>query len=80
MEMEFDEIIREIESLYQKRELSEIKEMFAQINPADIASIIEEFPNNQRVLFFRLSSTSSIPKPDCRGSSTVTTGYTVRSA
>ena len=54
MEMEFDEIIREIESLYQKRELSEIKEMFAQINPADIASIIEEFPNNQRVLFFRL--------------------------
>ena len=42
--MEFDEIIREIESLYQKRELSEIKEMFAQINPADIASIIEEFP------------------------------------
>ena len=50
--MEFDEIIREIESLYQKRELSEIKEMFAQINPADIASIIEEFPNNQRVLFF----------------------------
>lgn len=49
-----NEIIEQIEALYRKKELSKIKQMLAEINPADIATIFEEFPNNQRLLFFRL--------------------------
>ncbi|MGN0523168.1 MAG: magnesium transporter [Eubacterium sp.] len=51
-----DEIIEQIEALYRKRELSKIKQTLADMNPADIAALFEEFPNNQRLLFFRLLS------------------------
>lgn len=49
-----NEIIEQIEALYLKKELSKIKQILAEMNPADIAALFEEFPNNQRLLFFRL--------------------------
>lgn len=52
--MEMDEIIEEIEALYNQKEFSRIKQMLGELNPADIALIFEKFPNNQRLLFFRL--------------------------
>lgn len=54
--MEMNEIIEQIEALYRKKELSKIKQTLADMNPADIAALFEEFPNNQRLLFFRLLS------------------------
>ena len=59
VEMELEEIIEEIEALYKNKELSKIKQILGDMNPADIASIIEEFPDSQRLLFFRL-----LPKED----------------
>ena len=56
MELEFEEIIEKISEYYNNRELSKIKEMLSEINPADIAAILEELPENQRLLFFRLLS------------------------
>lgn len=56
MDMEMDDILEEIRELYSNRELAKIKELLAEINPADIAVILEEFPKNQRLLFFRLMS------------------------
>ncbi len=54
--MEMEEIIEQIEDLYNKRELSKIKQTLAEMNPADIATLFEEFPDSQRLLFFRLLS------------------------
>ena len=51
-----EEIVERIEELYEKRSLSEIKAILSEINPADIAVILEELPENQRLLFFRLLS------------------------
>ena len=56
MEFEMEEIIEQINEHYEKRELSKIKEILSEINPADIAAILEELPENQRLLFFRLLS------------------------
>ncbi len=54
MEFEFEEIVEQIQKHYENRELSAIKEILGDINPADIAAILEELPENQRLLFFRL--------------------------
>ncbi len=58
MEMEElrEELIETIEAHYEKKELSQIKAVLGELNPADIAEILEAFPNNQRLLFFRLLS------------------------
>ncbi|MBR3149038.1 MAG: magnesium transporter [Eubacterium sp.] len=56
MDFEFEEIIEKIDEHYKNRELSKIKEILSEINPADIAAILEELPENQRLLFFRLLS------------------------
>ena len=58
MEMEElrEELIETIQAHYEKRELSQIKLVFNELNPADIAEILEDFPPNQRLLFFRLLS------------------------
>ena len=56
MEFEFEELIEQIQNHYENRELSKIKEILSEINPADIAAILEELPENQRLLFFRLLS------------------------
>lgn len=49
-----DELIETIKAHYERRELKEIKTVFSELNPADIAEILEEFPDNQKLLFFRL--------------------------
>lgn len=54
MEMNIEELIEEIQNYYNKRNLKEIKRILGDINPADIAVIIETFPINQKILFFRL--------------------------
>ena len=48
------ELTQSIEAHYEKRELSQIKLILSELNPADIAEILEEFPDNQRLLFFRV--------------------------
>lgn len=53
-DMETEEIIEQIQSFYESKELSKIKEMLIELNPADIAVIFEHFPDNQRLLLFRL--------------------------
>ena len=57
MEMEElrEELIETIQAHYERRELSEIKLVLNELNPADIAEVLEDFPN-QRLLFFRLLS------------------------
>ncbi len=51
-----EELINSVSAHYEKKELSQIKRIFSELNPADIAEILEEFPDNQRLLFFRLLS------------------------
>ena len=50
-----EELIETIQAHYERRELSEIKLVLNELNPADIAEVLEDFPN-QRLLFFRLLS------------------------
>lgn len=54
MEFEMEELVEQIKEHYERRELSKIKEILNEINPVDIAVLLEEFPENQRLLFFRL--------------------------
>ena len=51
-----EELIESIKAHYEQRELSQIKLILSELNPADIAEILEDFPDNQRLLFFRLLS------------------------
>lgn len=53
-DMSTEEITEQIEELYAKRDLASIKAILIELNPADIAVIFESFPDNQRLLFFRL--------------------------
>ena len=56
MEMEIEELVEEIQTLYDQKELPRLKQLLTDVNPADIAAIFEEFPSNQRLLMFRLLS------------------------
>ena len=51
-----EELVERIEQFYKNKELSKIKHELGEMNPADIAEILEEFPDNQKLLFFRLLS------------------------
>ncbi len=51
-----EELIESIKAHYEKKELPQIKTILSELNPADIAEILEDFPDNQRLLFFRLLS------------------------
>ncbi len=53
-DLTLEEITSQIHNLFDKKKYSQIKEILAQINPADTASVFEEFKNEQRVLLFRL--------------------------
>lgn len=53
-EIEMEEIIEKITSLYKDKQYLKIKEIFSEFNPADVAAIFDEFENEQRILFFRL--------------------------
>lgn len=54
LELNQEEIIEEIQSLYEKKEFSSLKGLISQMNPADIASVLDEVTPSQRLLLFRL--------------------------
>lgn len=53
-EIQIEEIIEKLSSLYKSKNYSEIKAILTEFNPADIAVIFDEFSIEQRILFFRL--------------------------
>lgn len=59
VEINLEERIEEIDALCTNKEFSQIKKLLGEINPADIAVIIEQLPNSKRLLLFRL-----LPKED----------------
>ena len=56
LEMELDEKLEELRELYEKKEFSRLKSLLSELNPADIAAVLDELPDNQRLLMFRLLS------------------------
>ncbi len=54
LELTQEEIIEKIQSLYEKKEFSTLKGLLSQMNPADIASVLDEVTPSQRLLLFRL--------------------------
>lgn len=54
LELNQEEIIEKIQSLYEKKEFSSLKGLISQMNPADIASVLDEVTPSQRLLLFRL--------------------------
>lgn len=54
LELTQEEIIDKIQSLYGKKEFSTLKGLLSQMNPADIASVLDEVTPSQRLLLFRL--------------------------
>ncbi len=53
-DMELEDIAQEISSLYKSKRYLDIKSILTEINPADIASLFEEFSVEEQILFFRL--------------------------
>ena len=53
-EIELEEIVDKIASLYTNKKYSQIKEILVDFNPADIAALFDEFSDEQRLLLFRL--------------------------
>ncbi len=53
-DMELEDIAQEISSFYKSKRYLDIKSILTEINPADIASLFEEFPVEEQILFFRL--------------------------
>lgn len=53
-ELTLDEIAQEISALYREKKYYEIKQLIIEINPADIATLFDEFSNDQKLLLFRL--------------------------
>ena len=49
-----EELVETIKEHYEKREFQQIKTILSELNPADIAVLLEEFPDNQRLLLFRI--------------------------
>ena len=53
--MEFDEMMERINELYSQRNISELKKYINEINPADIAQLLENvFDERERVFLYRL--------------------------
>lgn len=53
-EIEIEEIVQKISSLYHNKKYSDIKATLTEINPADIAVLFDEFAREQQILLFRL--------------------------
>lgn len=53
-ELTIEEIAQEISSLYKQKKYYDIKQMIIEINPADIATLFDEFSFDQKLLLFRL--------------------------
>ncbi len=54
-----DEVISNVLELIEKRNFSGLKPLFNEMNPADIAAVLEELPEEYRLLVFRM-----LPKDD----------------
>ena len=52
--LEFEKLIEQISTLYREKKYSQLKSILADVNPTDIAVLFDEFPNEQRILLFRL--------------------------
>lgn len=52
--LEFEKLIEQISTLYREKKYLQLKSILADINPTDIAVLFDEFPNEQRILLFRL--------------------------
>ena len=53
--MEFNEMIEQVDELYRNRNISELKKYINEINPADIAQLLESvYDERERVFLFRL--------------------------
>lgn len=53
-DMELEDIAEEISALHKNKKYSDIKLILTEINPADIATLFEEFSVEEQILFFRL--------------------------
>ena len=53
-ELTIEEIAQEISSLYKQKKYYDIKQLIVEINPADIATLFDEFSFDQKLLLFRL--------------------------
>ena len=53
-ELNAEEIVEQIHSLFEAKKYSQLKEILVEINPTDTAVILEEFPNEQKIILFRL--------------------------
>ena len=53
-DMELEDIAEEISALHKNKKYSDIKSILTEINPADIATLFEEFSVEEQILFFRL--------------------------
>ncbi len=53
-EEQFDLLFEQVEQLLDDRRYMDIRELFVEINPADIAQIIEELPKKKQPLVFRI--------------------------
>ena len=52
--MDYDELEQQIEGLYAQKKYAQIKAILIELNPADIAGLLEQFEPDQQALFFRL--------------------------
>ena len=52
--MDFEELEQQIESLYARKNYAQIKAILIELNPADIAVLLERFEPDRQALFFRL--------------------------
>lgn len=53
-ELNAEEIVEQIHSLFEAKKYSQLKEILVEINPTDTAVILEEFSNEQKIILFRL--------------------------
>ena len=55
MDFDFDEMMEQVEELYQNKQISQLKVLLNELNPADIAQLLEALDDEKtRVFFFRM--------------------------
>lgn len=55
LDFDFDEMMEQVEELYQNKQISQLKVLLNELNPADIAQLLEALDDEKtRVFFFRM--------------------------
>ena len=55
LDFDFEELLEQVEELYQKKQISQLKALLNELNPADIAQLLEALDDEKtRVFFFRM--------------------------